>query len=373
MSNRSPEEEEDFIKLWKFFKWVDEVGWSDSFIEPRFQELKKIFPGFSNSDLTLAHWLTYVYNYVIGVERIWHECLLIMSYVAWKFQGGGGVDEIKEEVEGEDGGFSLPDEYVKKLHPGCKSSSGEVCFKHFPTKTNPRVWRTLRILDKMGERDFVKFLKRWKTVKDAAKALFVLTYSKESEDRSIERLKKGDFKGIEEEDLLEAPKRLWSALQEYVKDDKTFLGEKPAGWRPEELELPQDKWNEKFFEGVVRPRFEVLLRLTLPRMRENFPPRKFLRELYRQKGSKLQNLGLYPAQFDVTFDLRCSFGNCQFCPLGGEEWRKRCEDARKSGNPCPILEHLFGYAAACEGEKCPLLSDPPPVVCGPRISGRPVK
>lgn len=340
---------------------MDEARFSHPFFfESRFEALKKIFPDFSNSDLTLAHWLAYIYDYRGGGRKAWSEGLLIMGYVAWKFRQGEKIEEIRK-IEERKGWLFLPQEYVNKLHSGCRSSPHEVRFKHF-SKDNPLVWRTLRILDEMGERDFIKFLRRWKTVEDTAKALYVLTYfGKEEESRLVERLKKEDFNGINPR---KAHKRLWAALRDYVKD-KTFLGKKPAGWREEELELPVDQWNRKFFEGIVEPYFGELLRSVFRKKRKKYPPREFLREFYKQRKSDLQ--GLYPEQFDVTFDLRCRLGDCEFCPLGGEEWKKYCKAIQESGekSACPILKQVFGYIAGCRGKDCSLLSNPPPAVCKP--------
>ena|GEM_PF-1119262 len=357
---------EQFLELWKFVAWCDQKRWeseSEWEVNLKRESIKEML-GFipTDSELVLAHWLTYIFDYMIRVEQVWNECFPIMIKVAHDFESEGkDTDMIKKETQ-KDGRLEI--------------QGTPFSFKHrFPKKTNQRVWRTLRLLDKMDvERNFVKFMlsqtKGEEWIRRVACSLYVLTYSDERENQALERLKTNLFPLLQSKELLWYPKRLWAALRDYLKGplreevieptldrlksrypEAIGLWEKSTAYL-DQLELPGDQWNLQFFG-----RIELLKKLGEQEKCKN-NPRKLLRKIYEEHREKLK--GYYPEQFDVTFNFRCNAWACFVCPLKKESsWEDYClkigkevPQRLKGVGICPVLYLLLDYTVRCEPDNC---------------------
>jgi hypothetical protein len=210
-------------------------------------------------------------------------------------------------------------------------------------------------------------------VRRVAWALNTLTYSEETEEKALELLQNGRIPNRLKEDVLDYPKRLWMALRDYIKPwrwrDRVVMkaiGEHRSKYRKavgiweksedylDQLELPSDQWNKRFFDRIK------LLQELAKQERCEGSPRKLLRRLYNEYREELR--GCYPEQFDVTFNFRCNLWACLACPLlKNGTWEKYC--SKEEGEPCEVLKLLLGYNVKCEPETCYLLHSGPLSIC----------
>jgi hypothetical protein len=188
-------------------------------------------------------------------ERIvWDKAFPIMAYVSYRYREGTSWKAIMKEhvksVKSDSGKLNF-EFYIK-------GPKGEQTFKHrfgAVHKLNKAVERTLKELEKYNK-DLVAFmLKKSKDshdyawIKDVASGLYNLTY--------------------EANGKLDWHKRTWSAFRDYLKGPlhrvyvckavTEYQGEYPSNVlerrrKPEpyldQLELPGDVWNFRFFEKI---------------------------------------------------------------------------------------------------------------------------
>jgi len=375
-----------FFGLWKFMAWCDQMrwksesgdwgslGWDREEMETVAKALSLAEPP-TYSELVLAHWLTYIFDYMFPGEKVWGRCLPITIKVAHDFQSERkDIDQIRKDATKRE-----VDKKTKKTRESLVIRGTPLKFSHFPENTHPRVWRTLHLLDKLDVgRDFVRFLlsqtegEDW--VRRVAWALNTLTYSKENEEKALELLRNRRIPQQLGDEVLGYPKRLWAALRDYVKpwrwrdevvkrainEHRSEYPEAVRLWEKSEnyldqLELPGDQWNEEFFERV-----KLLRELKKQERCKGRAARVLLRRLFSKYQKELR--GCYPEQFDVTFNFRCSLWTCFACPLLKEgTWKKYC--FKKEGEPCKVLKLLLGYDVRCEPKTCYLLSSKPLPIC----------
>ncbi len=124
----------------------------------------------------------------------------------------------------------------------------------------------------------------------------------------------------------------------------------------DQLELPGDMWNINFY-GKIYPRYIEPL---MPKSKKKVEAAKAIRILYDDVLNKEANeRGLYPEQFDVTFDLAPNCGSqlCHICPLGRNNSSNLCiGDLRKTQSKyCPLLASFCNYFVRCKTKDCPVL------------------
>lgn len=324
---------------------------------------------FEPKHLALSHWLTYIFNYQISVERVWDKCLPIMAAIVKEFQEGLSADEV-----------------IKKFMKNDNFTLGKEDFEHRFMKDHEldkKVERTLKILEKSFNKDLIEFMltitsygneENW--VRKVATGLYLLTYNNEySNDKIIDIL--NDKESFDKEfsriknNLWH--KRLWAALRDYLKSPfykkyilvsseknyKHYSSEVLSRWGNAEkylnqLEVPGDVWNEKFYERVMKPIIEKLDK------KHSKKAPKSIREIYEDYTKIFKQHGLYPEQFDVTFDyarIFCNRNLCYICPLqhNNKNVFKLCvgDALSKNNKYCSILT-ILGYLQKCSPDNCPV-------------------
>lgn len=360
---------DDFLKLWEFFAWMDKARWGESAfrsVEQKIRRFNKVqkeygidvrWEDLKPNDIILAHWLTYIFDYAMPTESVWNKAFPIMAYISYRYRNGTSLKTIKKEHI----------EYVKtigKSNPKfyIKGSKKELSFKHrfgAAHHLDQVVERTLEGL-KEHNRDLVFFMfkksrgspsSKW--IKDTASALYDLTY------------KPGE--------KLAWDKRTWSAFRDYLKCPpcknyvlesakeyrEKFPSEVLEKWRKPEpyldqLELPGDVWNKRFYEKILK---EYIKPLT---GKEYANPSQGIREAYNVLKDEARERGLYPEQFDVTYDFAslCEDERCYMCPLGSYNIDKLCIGNLRNARQkyCPLLLAICGYLAMCNPDNCPVFN-----------------
>ncbi len=380
---------QNLLRLWKFFKWVDNARWNGEHKERGIEELLKYtnkmwekykneeIDDFESKHLVLSHWLMYIFDYQMPVERVWEKCFPIMTRIVKEFQEGLSADEvIKKYYNDEEGHFSIE-----------KNVDNKDKFKHrFMKAKNHRlvekVERTLKILEKSFNKDLIEFMltvtsygneENW--VRKVATGLYLLTYDNEYSDvdEIIDVLNNEEkferYFSRKKNNLWH--KRLWSALRDYLKgfiyesyilssleNYKHHSSKVLSRWRNankylNQLEVPGDVWNEKFYERVMKPIIEKL-----DKKYSKYPP-KGIREIYKDYNKIFKQHKFYPEQFDVTFDFArifCDKNLCYICPLhNNKNILKLCisDIVSESDKYCPILA-MLGYLQKCSPDNCPI-------------------
>lgn len=149
-------------------------------------------------------------------------------------------------------------------------------------------------------------------------------------------------------------KRIWAALRDYKKHkllSEVFIeGIKVKvnqdAWREnftEQLEVPGDIWNIRFFENCIKP------------FAENMNVRgknasRVVRNLWKKIKSKCPQS--YPEQFDITVDFAprmCNKKFCDICPFGRNGAEFIC--IPNNDKCCPVALICCGYIVECIGNK----------------------
>ena len=366
--------EGNLLKLWEFFAWMDRAR-CDNVTQIR--EYERITTDFNEmwrkcgleakaidlkpTDIILAHWLTYILDYGMPAEKVWDNAFPIMGYVALRFREG---EHWKKRVE----------EHIRRI-----SRNGRINYEFYIKgakeahsfthrfgghhRLDKAMAKTLEKLEQEYDRDlFVFMLENSKDmsantwVKNLAIQLNYLTYSQ-----------------TKKEELWH--KRTWAALRDYLKGqfhkryvcnalpdyERKYPDYVLERWRRpqhflDQLELPGDMWNINFY-GKIYPRYIEPL---MPKSKKKVEAAKAIRILYDDVLNKEANeRGLYPEQFDVTFDLAPNCGSqlCHICPLGRNNSSNLCiGDLRKTQNKyCPLLASFCNYFVRCKTKDCPVL------------------
>jgi len=361
----------DFLRIWEFFAWMDRARWSEDDVQYD-KKTRELFnevwgrcginikgENLEPDDIILAHWLTYIFDYGMPAESVWKKAFPIMAYVSYRYKRGTSWKTImKEHVRSvkSDGANQNFEFYIK-------GPKDEQKFKHrfgAAHELNKAVERTLRELEEKYNKDLVTFMLEkskgshddtW--VKDVASALYNLTY--------------------EPDGKLSWHKRTWSALRDYLKGPlhRTYVCKALAKyqekypsnvlerWRKPEpyldqLELPGDIWNLRFFENI---RESYIKPLTGKDYKNNAP--KAIRQIYEEVlHDEAKKRKLYPEQFDVTYDFARICKNERYmCPLGPNEVDKLCIGNLKNAQEkyCPLLASICHYFIMCNPDDCPVL------------------
>jgi len=369
--------ENRFLRLWKFFAWTDRARWNGEQSKSNFKwllnKVDRIWKkdnlvissnDLDHNDIILAHWLTYIFNYAMPAEQIWGKVFPVMAYISYRFRRG-----ISSKV------------IMKENYRSFKFFIKGHSFKHRFLKghgLNKKFVRTLAILENPEfSRDLVAFcLKLSEKAKDdewikkVACGLYALTYDEKLKEQSNILLDNDEFDRYYESMRGKLwHKRLWAAFRDYLKGlfyrerfVKALTKYNPSilvlkRWRnPElylyQLELPGDIWNIRFYQKCIASLLpkNVCIPKTTP---------KAIRRLYEHYRSEADKLGLYPEQFDVTFDFAriCEQGLCQICPLSQTGAKMLCIGEHEAQDKyCPILASTCKYFVKCEPKGCPVFN-----------------
>jgi len=368
---------ENLLKLWEFFAWMDNARWNDVTQLKEDQRMCNNFNEMWNkcgldvnaadlkpTDIVLAHWLTYIFDYGMPAETVWDNAFPIMGYIAIRYRKGANWEEIIKD-------------HVKQISPGgkrnyefyIKGPRGVHVFKHRfggHHKLDEAVRNTLEGLEEKYQRDLVIFMlensknsKTDKWVKNLAVELYALTYNRNTADK---------------EELWH--KRTWAALRDYLKGnfhknyicnalteyEGKYTDEVLEKWRKpqpylDQLELPGDMWNIKFYDKIYSSYIGPLM----PKSHKKMIAPKAIRVLYNDILNKDANeRELYPEQFDVTFDIAPNCGSklCHICPLGLNSVNELCIGnlPNTQNKYCPLLASFCHYFVPCKAERCPVLN-----------------
>jgi hypothetical protein len=157
-------------------------------------------------------------------------------------------------------------------------------------------------------------------------------------------------------------KRLWCALRDYIKSPEysnyfsQALSTKTGEWWLDEFdgpksqmakaELPGDVWNNS---GIIR---NYLLGDYTGEYDQKKKSPEIVRDLY-DRYIKNPNLGLYPEQFDVTFDFvprMCEKRMCGICFFGPEGIQQICIPSETG--LCSVALATCGYQIPCTNDQC---------------------
>jgi len=363
-----------FVDIFRVISWLDDKKWEyqkakegleieDTFVKEiiKAENLKP-------AQKILAHWLIYITDRGKRADIVWEN----------------NTPKIKELVEEYFNSDLDSEEKVKKL------------FFEFNNKKKNKIMgypadlesikRTLIILLDY-DKDIIKFMTRklinwYRNYKDTfcsriAFSLYLLSYkdvgslarSEELINQNRDKLKESVDYGKktlnndgEFEDKFKIwnkgnnrwHKRLWAALRDYkkwsdlseifIKGIKNGEGREiwDGNWN-EQLELPGDRWNERFFGNCIRP--------NLINMNISGKHGRIVREIWKMIKNKVSESNFqvaYPEQFDITFDFAprmCDKKFCNICPFGPNGAEKIC--IPKEDKYCPVALIICEYIVKC--------------------------
>jgi len=299
-------EDLDLIKKLDRGRWMHEKS-SREFYEPE--------TNFSSDEKILCHWITYVTNRIIPADQVWKNLHKIFSYWVKEYKKTIDPEKFLEENFDKDNGFRGYDEICGK------SRYPEVDFKN--------IRKTLLVLENY-DKSLVKFVSELltrfkddkKVVRKIACALYLITYdNKLDEDKTLYLLNsKKEFERYYkrwEKKVCQNKKRLWAAFRDYIKNpyyQKNFIetlhqievdNELVELWRKfgeefdylNQLELPGDRWNERFAREYLIP---LAIYLGIKNVHS-----KNVSELARSISEHLYNrykIEFYPELFDFSFN-----------------------------------------------------------------------
>jgi len=369
---------DDFLKLWEFFAWLDEARFNVGYVQSErvreqwFHRFSKAWKkcgvninskGLESHDIILGHWLTYIFDYAMPAERVWMKAFPIMAYVAYRFRRGVSWKKIIEEHI-----RPIRSDGKKNYEFYIKGPKNEQQFKHrfgAHHKLNDNVRRTLKELERKFNRDLVTFMlekskdspdNRW--IRDVARGLHSLTYKSNGEKQQFWH------------------KRTWSAFRDYLKDpfcrdyickaliqhEGKYSAHVLERWRKPEpfldqLELPGDIWNIRFFEKIHESYVQPLMPTQYKRIKS---APKAIRILYQNVlHDEAKKRKLYPEQFDATYDFArlCGDEFCNICPLSPHDVSELCIGNLESAQEkyCPLLLSACRYFMRCQPDNCPIL------------------
>jgi len=128
--------------------------------------------------------------------------------------------------------------------------------------------------------------------------------------------------------------------------------------------LPGDIWNTEFFNRIYD---DFIAPLTEEHKAPIAPGA--LRDIYKKFSDELREKGLYPEQFDVTFDFArlCREKSCYICPLSPNHpyVEKLCIGNLSSSKQkyCPLLSTICKYLTLCNPNECPVFNESTKGLC----------
>jgi len=360
----------DLVRLSKAVSWLDAARWLGK--HPG-NAVVRWAEGAGPEVRILGHWLSYITDRMRKWEDVWHDGALIFSRVAADYVSAkphhAKVDEFLESYRG-------PGTSSRKMRAWCLPSVGEALYRcRFPADEES-IYRTLRLLTRL-EWSFVDHLKDLihrfrsdpKGLRRVAHCLDILTYRIEmSEDEALRLLQSEKALANNfarwDESACKGHKRLWAALRDYRKpggNDSCYhdLEQCDLSWPSEnfgldQLELPGDVWNIRFFKCLVEP---LAKKAAIP-VTENSALNA--RHIYEVVKSVEPESSFYPEQFDVSFDFAqrmCDSSACWYCPFWKGERSSAGHPAemcrQQEGAPCALALVTCGYWVDSGKSGCP--------------------
>ena len=380
----------------KALAFMDYARWHNNNIEEN-QGYKEA--GESAEAKILGHYLCYLTNRQMPVERVWGEGLPILCSLS------------KEFVEN---GMNAFDKYVDidndyKLTFKQKDKPKEIGYRpRYWTTDTPRIYRALYVFNYYNNsigNILKKAINNQAPCENTIKKLFCVVHAigysqknfsvnkpyKELFERNLNKFKKhqdAEAKKIIRTiaNMLEESKFdnkfykkskfdakiTWCILRDWFLEtnlNRHFVNTlKKAGvdvdiadkWKRDSdellaalkwLELPGDIWNnnKKFWNCLFKDK--------ISRKNDNkkIESEKYAREIYDYyKVTEREKIEFYPENFDITFDFvrrMCSENQCKVCPFNNG-----IEDLCHNGDRkiCPVLLYACGYQFMCNAKKCKL-------------------
>jgi hypothetical protein len=357
------------INLFKVITWFDEKRWNQEIIQDTFYRQVLNDNTLQPEQKILIHWLIYITDRGKRADILWEKntCLikkLVVNYFQNTVKNTEDVDELFKEHN---------DDKSKQIWA-------------YPADLES-IRRTLILLLDY-DKNIINFMTRklsdWKSnypenfIPRIAFSLYLLSYkdvgakarTKDLKEKSRDILNEIMNKAksiLDNNDDFEKEfkdwyhgdkrwhKRVWAALRDYKKYEQLFnvfmKGIKSEDiqkiWRENfcnQLELPGDIWNIRFFEKCIKP---IANDLRLSLRGKNAP--RVIRELWE----KIKPQESYPEQFDITFDFTsrmCNRNFCVICPFGcGAEMICIPSGDKKY---CPVALIACGYIVKCDDNKC---------------------
>jgi len=370
------------VRLFKVISWLDDKRWNqerDTFVGKFNSEILNDYD-LDPDEKILAHWLIYITNRGKDADALWENNSPIIKNLVKDYRDGKSVSNI----------------CVERLYKNTEKGKEKLAIRALPVDVKS-IWRTLVVLldyDKNIVTFMTENVEKWSKDEFTTRLafrLYLLSYKdiggklnksdvlelletprkSEEEVQSIRDIlcEKSKFEeGYKVWKSKRWHKRLWAALRDYKKHEtlseifiKDIEKNKQELWKKnfneEQLELPGDRWNEKFYEHLIDPIAKVF------NVKGKAPP-EVVRELWGEIRRKCPKS--YPEQFDVSFDLAprmCEKRLCKVCPFGKDGARSICNPG---GKYCLVALFTCGYLAECKEDGCVIKDDVGKGICQER-------
>jgi hypothetical protein len=364
----STAETEALIRLAKAMSWLDSARWSG--LHPDNAALRLVSEATAR-DRILAHWLTYITDRMRRSEDAWHDGAFVFSKIAVDY---GDKKPPPGKVEEFLDAYRAPAARGRKMRPWSVPGDDDTRYTARYEADDDSIRRTLWLLANLGW-SFVDYLAelihRFRAHRDAlrrvAHCLDMVTYRLEVPIEQALSLLKDDATLAAHfsrwnRSAHAGHKRLWAALRDYRKPGTDCHGDlQKCGlvWPQEnfdldQLELPGDVWNIKFFRFLVEP---VARRAGIPIAGGSAV---VARRIYEVVKNSDPSTPFYPEQFDTSFDFArrmCDTMSCWCCPF----WKNKSQFLsapeqfcrQEPGKPCALALITSGYAALAGESGCP--------------------
>ncbi|MFQ5878948.1 MAG: hypothetical protein ACE5IZ_02075 [Dehalococcoidia bacterium] len=375
----------DLVRLSKAVSWLDRARWLGK--HPG-NAVVRWAEGAGPQARILGHWLSYITDRMRKWEDVWHDGALIFSRVATDYATSKpAYAKVNEFLES----YREQDRSSGKMRAWRQPNGGEPLYRcRFPTDEES-IYRTLKLLARL-EWSFADYLKHLidrfrsepKGLRRIAHCLDILTYRiRMPEDEAFRLLQSekalADNFARWDKSAYKGHKRLWAALRDYRKPGGNescyhYLELCELCWPSEsfgleQLELPGDVWNIRFFECLVEP---LAKKAEIP-VSDNSALNA--RRIYEVVKSVEPETSFYPEQFDVSFDFAqrmCENWACWYCPFWKGERSCASHHAeicrQREGTPCALTLVTCGYSMDSGKSGCPFCQREADDLCDGLIS-----
>ncbi|MDK2463290.1 MAG: hypothetical protein QI223_00730 [Candidatus Korarchaeota archaeon] len=389
---------ERLLEIFRMFAELDRVRWQ---VAENYNLVNYCVDSLSAEEKLLTHWVSYITDRQMPFEVVWEVGGYTLSYAVLIF-GERGTEAVVRECLWPVGGHGVSGwRWVAPLlgsnevlrRRGIERGPVEFASRYMPADTVSIV-RTLQFLESACGKSLGRFVAKAvegpgdgaEKLDRLAAALHGLSYAGIGQVSNAELERAIDLQRAQVEEearrFVDDPsgwlevsmrrfegarygsKRLWAAVRDWMKSpefnpmfvdalvevgaresEEWKIGGRLQAEALRALELPGDVWNNnpRLLQGLIGPAIEELP--------EKMGASRLLRELY--EGCGAVEMGMYPEQFDVTFDFAprmCAQDMCKVCPFGGGP-EVLCRPVR--GEYCPALVVWCGYLYQCPGsENC---------------------
>lgn len=344
--------------------WLDEARWrgaEDPFCNP-------VYDSLDASQKLLVHWLSYITNRMRPFRQVWEDGGFVFSVMVAEYPRlvgpSGGVRQFLQRYQIA-GRSELP-----AYHAEARGRS--VTYAPRFGDDHESIQRTLEILREYDGNlaTFIShFIARFgagpEGLRRLAHSLDVLSYRLEVPLDDARGLLQSDAAlawdfGHWKRSSTELHKRLWASLRDYRKAGSPFRGYletqvqwPDTGFEVDQLELPGDRWNQRFSQRLVgRMASEVGLHASPARASRT------ARRLFDRIARLDPQTSFYPERLDVSFDFAprmCEQGRCDLC-LFSDSAAPLCAGnaPHRANDPCPVLLLACGYKRPCVQAGCPV-------------------